>query len=192
MRIAVSGTHSMGKSTLVADIHQTFTGYVHEEEPYRALRDFYPIKFGKESTRYCNGIQLFFNISRVQQYGSSKSKVVFDRCPVDYVAYSLYTAHHKQTDLDAAFVDSLIQPVRDSAQFLDLVVFVPISHRHPMHLEADGIRLTDKEYRWEVDRYFKRIYRDGLYDLFAGKGPKLVEVAGSREERLEQLRPWLA
>jgi predicted ATPase len=99
MRIAVSGTHSVGKSTLVADIHRRFSGYVHEEEPYRALRDSYPIKFGKDSTRYCNGIQLFYNISRVQQYGSSKSRVVFDRCPVDYIAYSLYTAHHRQTDL---------------------------------------------------------------------------------------------
>jgi hypothetical protein len=38
MRVAVSGTHSVGKSTLVADIHRTFPGFAHEEEPYRALR----------------------------------------------------------------------------------------------------------------------------------------------------------
>ena len=77
MRIAVSGTHSVGKSTPVADIHQAFGSFVHEEEPYRALRDFYPIKFGKESTRYCNGIQLFYNISRVQQYRSRGDHVIF-------------------------------------------------------------------------------------------------------------------
>ena len=142
MRVAVSGTHSVGKSTLVADIHKTFAGYRHEEEPYRALRDVYPIKFGKQSTRYCNGIQLFFNISRVQQYASKASRVVFDRSPVDYIAYSLYTAHHKQTDLDGAFVASLIEPVREALRFLDLIVFVPVSHQHPMHLEADGIRLV--------------------------------------------------
>jgi len=192
MRVAVSGTHSVGKSTLVADIHKTFAGYRHEEEPYRALRDVYPIKFGKQSTRYCNGIQLFFNISRMQQYASKASRVVFDRSPVDYIAYSLYTAHHKQTDLDGAFVASLIEPVREALRFLDLIVFVPVSHQHPMHLEADGIRLVDKEYRWEVNRHFKRIYRDGLYDLFAGKGPEVLEVQGSRNERIEQLRAWLA
>jgi len=61
-----------------------------------------------------------------------------------------------------------------------------------MHLEADGIRLTDKEYRWQVDGHCKRIYSDGVYELFAGKGPKVVEVIGSREERLDDLRPWLA
>ncbi len=192
MRVAVSGTHSVGKSTLVTDIHKTFAGYVHEEEPYRALRDVYPIKFGKESTRYCNGVQLFFNVSRVQHYASKASRVVFDRCPVDYIAYSLYTARHKQTDIDGAFVASLLEPVREALRFLDLIVFVPVSHQHPMHLEADGIRPVDKEYRWEVDRHFKRLYRDGLYDLFGEAGPRVLEVQGSRDERIEQLRPWLA
>jgi hypothetical protein len=192
MRIAVSGTHSVGKSTLVADIRQQFGEFVHEEEPYRALRDFYPIKFGKESTRYCNGIQCFYNISRVQQYGSSRDHVIFDRCPVDYLAYSIYTAHHRQTDLDTAFVESLVKPVRDSLRFLDVLVFVPVTRKHPIHLEDDGIRLVDKEYRWEVDRHFKRLYRDALYELFDDKGPRLVEVTGAREERIAQLRPFLA
>ncbi|UYN97742.1 MAG: AAA family ATPase [Enhydrobacter sp.] len=192
MRIAVSGTHSVGKSTLVADIHKSIGKFVHEEEPYRALRDLYPIKFGKESTRYCNGIQCFYNISRVQQYRSARDHVIFDRCPIDYIAYSIYTAHHKQTDLDMAFVQSLVEPVRESLAFLDAVVFVPVTQKHPIHLEDDGIRLVDKEYRWEVDRHFKRIYRDGLYDLFGSKGPRLVEVTGSREERIDQLRSLLA
>lgn len=192
MRIAVSGTHSVGKSTLVSDIHTQFGAFIHEEEPYRALRDIYPIKFGKESTRYCNGVQCFYNISRVQQYRSSRDHVIFDRCPVDYIAYSIYTAHHRQTDLDMAFVESLVKPVRESLKFLDLLVFVPVSREHPMHLENDGIRPIDKHYRWDVDHQFKRIYREGLYDLMSEKGAKLVEVTGSREDRLEQLRPYLA
>ncbi|TMJ22343.1 MAG: hypothetical protein E6G95_20905 [Alphaproteobacteria bacterium] len=191
MRIAVSGTHSVGKSTLVADIHSQFGEFIHEEEPYRALRDVYPIKFGRDSTRYCNGIQCFYSVSRVQQYRSSQDHVIFDRCPVDYIAYSIYTAHHRQTDLDMAFVESLVRPVRDSLKFLDLVVFVPMSREHPMHLEDDGIRPIDKEYRRAVDREFKRLYRDGLYDLLCGQGPQLVEVNGSREARIDQLRPFL-
>jgi predicted ATPase len=191
MRIAVSGTHSVGKSTLVADIHSQFGKFIHEEEPYRALRDVYPIKFGRDSTRYCNGIQCFYSVSRVQQYRSSQDDVIFDRCPVDYIAYSIYTAHHRQTDLDMAFVESLVQPVRDSLRFLDLVVFVPMSREHPMHLEDDGIRPIDKEYRRAVDREFKRLYRDRLYELLCGQGPKLVEVNGSREARIDQLRPFL-
>jgi hypothetical protein len=197
MRIAVSGTHSVGKSTLVADILQAFPGYLHEPEPYRALREHYPIKFGKESTRYCNGLQLYYSISRVMSYRDQSSNVVFDRCPVDYIAYSQYTAHYGQTDLDKPFIESFIEPVRQTLASHDMIIFVPISRHHPMHLEADGIRPTDTHYRVEVDRYFKSIYRDGASGLFPVQasdmpgrpfaGLRVIEVQGPRQERIEQV-----
>lgn len=97
MRIAVSGTHSVDKSTFVWDFIHAHPEYIREEEPYRVLREHYNIKFGKASTRYCNGIQLYYNLSRVKQYPLPSSNVLFDRSPVDYLAYSLYTAQHHQT-----------------------------------------------------------------------------------------------
>jgi hypothetical protein len=50
MRIAVSGTHSVGKSNFVWEFIKEHPEYIREEEPYRALRDNYDIKFGKDST----------------------------------------------------------------------------------------------------------------------------------------------
>ena len=37
MRIAISGSHSLGKSTVVNDWVAAHAGYRREEEPYRAL-----------------------------------------------------------------------------------------------------------------------------------------------------------
>ena len=37
MRIAISGSHSLGKSTVVNDWVASRAGYTREEEPYRAL-----------------------------------------------------------------------------------------------------------------------------------------------------------
>jgi len=188
MRIAVSGTHSVGKSTLVWDLIKAFPGYVREEEPYRALCKIYPIKFGQDSTRYCNGLQVYYALGRAQTY-PKKARVIYDRCPVDFIPYSMYTARKGKTDIDRAFVKSLVEPVRQSLRSLDLIVFVPISTRHPIHLENDGIRPLDKEYRSEVDRDFKRVYRTALYDLFKEPGaPRVVEITGSREDRVAQLR----
>lgn len=190
MRIAVSGTHSVGKSTLVADLLAALPGYRHEEEPYRMLRGQYPIKFGKESTKYCNGVQAYYSISRVLSYRSAGENVVFDRAPVDYIAYSQYTAHFGETDLDEGFVASLVEPVRESLANLDLIVFVPISKHHPMHLEADGIRPVDPTYRVHVDKDFKAIYREGAFGVFGGERrglPRVLEVQGSREERVAQV-----
>lgn len=39
MRIAISGSHSLGKSTLVHDWLAANPKYIHEEERYRALRE---------------------------------------------------------------------------------------------------------------------------------------------------------
>jgi len=192
MRIAVSGSHSVGKSTVVADFKNAHGEYIREEEPYRALCEFYPIKFGKASTRYCNGIQLYYNISRVLSYQTEAEAVIFDRSPVDYIAYSLYTANYHETDIDDGFVEGMIEPVRAVLQNIDLLVYVPISERHPVELEDDGIRLTDQAYRTEVDDIFKRIYREALFDVMPRQNaPTLIEVWGPREQRLEQTRSYL-
>ncbi len=188
MRIAVSGTHSVGKSTLVWDFIKAFPGYLREEEPYRALSPIYPIKFGEDSSRYCNGLQVHYSLGRLQTY-PSKSKVIFDRCPIDFIPYSMYTARKRKTDIDRTFVKSLVAPIRQSLRSLDLIVFVPISKEHPMHLENDGIRPLDQDYRTEVDRDFKRVYRQALYDLFSEcDAPRVVEITGPREHRIAQLR----
>lgn len=191
MRIAVSGTHSVGKSTFVWDFIKAHPEYLREEEPYRALRANYDIKFGKDSTRYCNGIQLYQNISRIKQYPHATSKVIFDRSPVDYIAYSIYTAHYHQTDLDMAFVDSLIEPVREALEFIDLLIFISINEKHPVEIEDDGIRPIDESYRSEVDEFFKQIYFENKYKVMPEKSPKLVELWGSPEERVRKITELL-
>ncbi|MBI2785982.1 MAG: AAA family ATPase [Legionella longbeachae] len=192
MRIAVSGTHSVGKSTFVWDFIKAHPEYVREEEPYRVLRDNYNIKFGKQSTRFCNGLQMYQNISRIKQYPNSESKVIFDRSPIDYIAYSLYTANYHQTDLDQNFVDSLITPVKESLEFIDLLIFISINKHHPVEIEDDGIRPIDKSYRSEVDEFFKKIYFENQYNLLSVKNPpKLFELWGSREERIRKITELL-
>ena len=65
MRIAISGTHSQGKSTFVNDWTNRHHRYIREEEPFRALHDEgYDIRFRQESTRLHNGIQMYYSISK--------------------------------------------------------------------------------------------------------------------------------
>ncbi|CAK6700738.1 hypothetical protein BBFGKLBO_02925 [Synechococcus sp. CBW1107] len=69
MRIAVSGSHSLGKSTVVNDWVVCHGDYIREEDPYRALGLQGPceILFREASTRLHNGIQLYYSISRVHR-----------------------------------------------------------------------------------------------------------------------------
>ncbi len=195
MRIAVSGSHSLGKSTVVNDWVAAHDRYSREEEPYRALglHGPYEILFRDSSTRLQNGIQLYYNIGRIHRYGSRADDVIFDRAPVDYLAYSQYTANCGTTDIDDAFVQSMVPAVRESLDHLDLLAFVPCSESWPVAMEEDGIRPVDHAYRDEVDAIFKQIYREDRFGVMPEENaPRLVELCGSREQRLEQLRVAIA
>ncbi len=191
MRIAISGSHSLGKSTIVNDWVAQHPGFVREEEPYRALglHGPYEILFRDASTRMHNGIQLYYNISRIHRYSMSSDEVIFDRAPVDYLAYSQYTADQHTTDINDDFVLSMVSAVRESLDHLDILAFVPKSAEWPVAMESDGIRPVDDEYRDAVDAIFKQMFREGRYDAIprAG-GPRVVELWGPRQQRLEQLQ----
>ena len=119
-------------------------------------------------------------MSRVHRYASSATDVIFDRAPVDYLAYSQFTA-----DIDDEFVQSMVPAVRESLDHLDILAFVPGSERWPVEMEADGIRPVDLDYRDRVDAIFKEIYRDGRFGVLpAENAPLLVELVGPREQRL--------
>ena len=189
MRIAVSGSHSLGKSTFVTDWAEADPSYTREEEPYRSLdAQGYDIRFRQESNRLHNGIQLFYSISRINAYSESTSNVIFDRSPVDYIAYSQYTADHGTTDIDHEFVKMMVQSARDCLANLDLLVFIPISEQWPIEMEDDGIRPVDIAYRDEVDTIFKQIYRDRRFNVMPQSGgAALLELWGSRQQRLQRL-----
>ena len=181
----------MGKSTVVNEWVGKNPHFVREEEPYRALGLYgpYEILFRDASTKLQNGIQMYYNISRIHRYGKFTDDVIFDRAPVDYIAYSQYTANQGSTDIDAAFVESMVPAVRESLDHLDILAFVPKSDAWPVEMETDGIRPVDHAYRDEVDAIFKQIYREGRFQVLPEKnGPLLVELWGPREQRLDQLQ----
>jgi hypothetical protein len=190
MRIAISGSHSLGKSTVVNDWVAQNPHFKREEEPYRVLglHGPYEILFRDASTKLHNGIQLYYNIGRVHRYGDLSDDVIFDRSPIDYIAYSQYTADQGTTDIDDAFVESMVPGVRESLDHLDILAFVPKSDEWPVEMEADGIRPVDHGYRDQVDAIFKQIYREGRFDVMPkSRGPRLIELCGPRDQRLSQL-----
>jgi len=191
MRIAISGSHSLGKSTIVNDWVALHPSFAREEEPYRALalHGPYEILFRDASTKLQNGIQLYYNISRIHRYANPTDDVIFDRAPIDYLAYSQYTANKRTTDINDAFVESMVSAVRESLDHLDILAFVPKSAEWPVEMESDGIRPVDHAYRDEVDAIFKQIYREGRYNAMPENNrPHFVELCGPRQQRMEQLQ----
>src|SRR6185295_8260084 len=98
MRIAISGTHCCGKSTLIDQFLLAHPDFAHEPEPYEALQDDYGETFAAEPCAEDFYRQLEYNAGRLREYGRG-DRVIFERSPADYLAYMLaLSALHRDRD----------------------------------------------------------------------------------------------
>jgi hypothetical protein len=188
MRLAISGTHSMGKSTLLQDCASAFPDFTVESEAYRSLRAFHPevpIGLGKEADKHAMWLLTGDVMGKLLRHRRGE-RVFYDRGPADMIPYTLYAIRHGRTDLDQAFVDALTEVARIYCrEFLEAILFLPMHRDHPIDFEDDGVRPTDEGYREEVDADFKAFYA-GL-DL----GIPILEVVGSRQQRIARIAELL-
>src|SRR5687768_7405519 len=117
MRVAISGSHSTGKSTLIAAFLAKCPEYVHEPEAYEELADDIAL-LGSEGPDI-DGLTalLLHTVSAVGRHGAGAA-VIFERSPVDYLAYAMATRSVARTDREE-FMRSSIPIVRGAVGSLD-------------------------------------------------------------------------
>ena len=190
MRIAITGTSCQGKSTLITDILQEWPMMSTPDESYRTL-----LKKDKHSKSTSEDTQwdILNHMVDEQQKYSADDKVVFDRCPLDNIAYTLW-ANAKGLVSDE-FVEKCIPIVRESMRFLDIIFFIPITKAAPVEIEDNGTRETDKYYIQEIDHVLKSLYAQWREDtdVFFPKedSPAVIEVFGSPLERIAMIKMYL-
>lgn len=167
MRIAISGSHRTGKSTLVAALARRMPGAVTVDEPYHLMED------DGHAFAHPPSIEDFeAQLERsIREIGEAGNEVLFDRCPVDVLAY--LSAHPGAASVD---LDRWHPEVREAMASVDLVVFVPIEE--PDRVAFDP---SDDEggMRSEVDERLRELLLDDVLDL----GVEVVEVYGDVEAR---------
>lgn len=176
----------MGKSTLAEDFVEKHPEFVLESEPYYVLQEQFGIDFAEEPTQDSFITQLEYSLERTNAY-EKKDNVIFDRCPIDYIAYLMYVSKRDFGNTSLDHLSDLMRQVAMSIERLELIVFLPIVDQQEMMLSSD----EDENFRIEVDHYFKQIYREDIYGLFSGQQPEIVELWGDRKNRLARLESQL-
>jgi|ERR1051326_3469171 predicted ATPase len=159
MRIAVSGTHGVGKSTLIEEFLRVHPEFVHEPEPYAVLVEDYGEEFSAEPCVEHFLRQLEFNLERLGQHATGEN-VIYERCPLDFVAYL--------SALDANVSETLMERISDAMQQLEIIVYLPLDDAY-----------ADDEFpklRSAVDRK--------LSELLDNASVMVVEATGSTAQRL--------
>ena len=170
MRIAVSGTHGVGKSTLIDAFLRRHPEFVHEPEPYTVMVEDMGEEFSAEPSVEDFRRQLDFNIQRLSQHTPGEN-VIYERCPVDFLAYI-----HA---LDRKGAEALLERVSDAMQHLDLIVYLPLDERTG---EPEFPKLQRA-----VDHRLSSIFRDDEFGIVSSTNAIVVEAQGPTDHRLRTL-----
>ncbi len=186
MRIAVSGTHFMGKTTLIEDFIKKHPNYKYEIEPYYKLQDEETKELSLEPSLDSLLEQLDYSIEQLNN-NKNESTIIFDRCPIDFIAYSMCVLDQDSIDINDSEISERFTEVKDALNNLDLIVFLPITKEHPIEYTEEN-----PAYRKTADQFFKKIYRDNICDIFPSYNyPKIIEIWGDRLTRIKKLESCL-
>jgi AAA domain-containing protein len=185
MKIAVSGTHYSGKTTLVEEFLLAHRDYAHEPEPYQVLVEDYGEEFSAEPCADDFFRQLQFSVERLSAR-SRDERVIFDRCPIDFFAYLLALSDLKREKFDPSLLETALALVLESLGNLDLVVFLPLDDRNIIEL-PDG---ENPKLRNATDAWLNAFYSDDDFTI-STRCAGLVEARGTVAQRLAQLEQAL-
>lgn len=172
MRIAVTGTHRVGKSTLLAELEERLPAYRVVDEPYHLLEE-EGYAFASPPCLEDFLEQLRRSLELLEDAEDARD-VLFDRCPLDFLGYLL--THEESDSFD---LEEWLGRVRSTVQSLDLVVFVPIEERDRIPLPAHEA----PELRAEVDEKLAWMLLDDPFEL----GVEVLPVHGSTTARVTQV-----
>jgi len=192
MRIAFSGAACTGKSTIIQHFLQKWPKYKLVNSNYRKL-----IKKKNHSKNTTPKLQeeiLDILCAEAEPY-TLHQNVVFDRCPLDNLIYSMWCYANNVKGFDDKFIENSLFKVRKSMAHLDIIFICTRDLMPP--IENNGIREVDTKYVEEIDNLFKAIlkkYKKGAEELpFFEKdnAPAIIDIYGQPHERMAQISMYV-
>lgn len=152
MKIALIGTQSTGKSSILAGLNERFQKYVSQSLTRKMINENPGLPCNKDGDKWTQW--KFFNL--YYELFDEKIKLISDRSMIDVIAYTKWLCDHnkinkleyyKMMDMFAGFTrrDPLTQ-----------YIYIPIT----FNIVGDGVRDEDEVYRRELDVNYKVILNE--------------------------------
>lgn len=180
MKIAISGSHGTGKSTLLAALLARRPHYREEPEAFELFGDEITLLPGEGPDIDGLALLLEHTIETLVRSEPGDS-IVFERSPVDYLAYAAASEAIPAAER-AVFVEHYVPAVREAIRHLDLLVL--LSTKGVVAARPDD----DEGFRDRVDAELRRALIDDEHDLFDGPdSPRIVELSPDPDRWLGEL-----
>ena len=127
MRIALIGAHNTGKSTLVENFLNHWPMYKRPQKTYRDIIKEQNLCLNKEGDKNSQKTILNALVDEIQLATADGSKhVIFDRCPVDNIAYSLWHYAKETEGFTTEFIIDSKTIAVISLKLIDVIFYLPV------------------------------------------------------------------
>lgn len=188
MKICVSGAQCVGKSTFINDVVNCYPDLATPVSTYRDA--IINAGISDKINRNTNLVsqRLIFNNLRDEIVKNVAPDVIFDRSPMDGVAYSVWSnKFNPKSDIGHSHIHMMKIEANALMRRYDLILHIPVDET--IKLTDDNFRDTDKKYRDQMGKIFVKL----LHPTFNSKefnkwGYKVATIEGSRQERLDRFK----
>lgn len=181
-RIAIVGTHSTGKSTLIQDL---------KEKLSPTLSDYYFIKqvnrechkYGLKINEEANDLtQLYIAANDLKQIveAPQDKTIISDRCILDTLIYTL--SMWKKDQIKEITFGAVLQMFSESIGRYTHLIWL----RPDFEVVEDGVRSMDEVWRNELDGYFMSWIGNIKNPVSGREDIQVITLTGSREERVNK------
>ena len=194
MRISISGTACTGKSTLIRNILAVWPNYKTPEKTYRDIIEEEELPHSTLTSVDTQWKILNHMIDQLHSYEKG-DKVIFDRCPLDNLVYTLWAHDRGIEGFDKQFVDKCIALTKESMRHLDIIFL--LNYDKIIEIRADGLRETDEIYIKEIDNIFSALkdqYEQNYdADIFFPKddSPGIISLPTSPQQRIDVISDYI-
>lgn len=174
-KIAIAGTHGVGKTTLAYSLAENFNHLVVKLNSQLArslIKKGYPL--GQEATME-SYIQYVIAQLRAEQELEKCDIFISDRTLLDPLAYAIVNYEYIDSNVPTSIIEMLKRIWLLELQQYDLYVFVPIEFA----MQSDGIRPENEDYR-------KKVQEQMLF-LLEENNVNYIKVSGTSVERTAQV-----
>jgi hypothetical protein len=164
MRVAFTGAHRVGKTTLAEEIADSLPNFEFKNEPYLQLEE-EGYLFSEIPTIDDYIEQFNFSVGQIKD---SENDAIFDRCPLDMLAYIYILSKTKN-------ISGLYEEMTTAISQIDILVFVPIEKPDLIVCQESDL----PNLRYEVYNI--------LHDWIGEFSNQMLEVTGTIENRKKQI-----
>jgi len=194
MKIAFIGPHCSGKSTLIEEFIKKWPMYKKPNKTYRDIIAEQKLDINKSGTKESQKIILNALVDEVQDaIKDGEEFLVFDRCVIDNIAYSLWHYGKNTEGFTSEFIIDCQTLAALTLKSFDVIFFVPARKEIPLTVREN--RETDEVFQEEIDNLFRALvnsYEKNTGAFFPIEDcPPVITLDGPPDMRLPQISLYI-